>query len=318
MIKDVFVLKKNSWHTKLMKRIWGWNYYDFSNMCPYFWLTVFNVLISPFIILYDVVVLIVKKISDFVITHLDALSKAYEKMCNEKRERWYNSYLDKLNNIIFKGEISDEEYELIHKIMVADYDKKSKFHNFYHNKLSLEKKECLIDLYYKKRSELRKNRSEIEHKLCELKVAKEKNNRQKIAKVLPIVKVIVKVLGVIALLLIVFLLYKLILIVAGWNWLNILKKFGIIIGGILIIGILGVIFWHTFKFLIKIVVKLWCVFGKYCVPCEKNRYRINKIFNVLGDAFAYPFIKIKNSIVFLWELLVTLKRNNCPGIKWED
>lgn len=36
--KDTFVLKRNAWHVKLMKQIWGYNYYDFSNMCPYFWL----------------------------------------------------------------------------------------------------------------------------------------------------------------------------------------------------------------------------------------------------------------------------------------
>ncbi len=42
MFKDVFVLKKNSYHAKMMKWIWNLNYYDFSHMCPYWWLSVFN------------------------------------------------------------------------------------------------------------------------------------------------------------------------------------------------------------------------------------------------------------------------------------
>ena len=41
-MNDFFVLKKNSWHVKLMKFIWDYDYRDFPNMCPYFWLSVFN------------------------------------------------------------------------------------------------------------------------------------------------------------------------------------------------------------------------------------------------------------------------------------
>lgn len=47
MIKDVFTLKKNSWHARLMKFTWNLDFFDFSYMCPYFWLTVFNMIIFP-------------------------------------------------------------------------------------------------------------------------------------------------------------------------------------------------------------------------------------------------------------------------------
>lgn len=46
MFKDVFVLKKTSWHVKMMKYIWNLDYKSFSHMCPYWWLSVFNVLIA--------------------------------------------------------------------------------------------------------------------------------------------------------------------------------------------------------------------------------------------------------------------------------
>lgn len=42
MFKDVFVLKKNAYHARMMKYIWGLNHYDFSHICPYWWLSVFN------------------------------------------------------------------------------------------------------------------------------------------------------------------------------------------------------------------------------------------------------------------------------------
>lgn len=47
MFKDTFVLKKNAWHMKLMTYIWGLKHYHFSHLCPYFWLSIFNVIISP-------------------------------------------------------------------------------------------------------------------------------------------------------------------------------------------------------------------------------------------------------------------------------
>lgn len=47
MIKDVFVLKKGSWHSRLMKYTWNLSHKDFSHICPYFWLSIFNVIICP-------------------------------------------------------------------------------------------------------------------------------------------------------------------------------------------------------------------------------------------------------------------------------
>lgn len=46
MFKDVFILKKTAWHARLMKYIWNLDYRDFSHICPYFWLTIFNTMIS--------------------------------------------------------------------------------------------------------------------------------------------------------------------------------------------------------------------------------------------------------------------------------
>lgn len=55
MFKDVFVLKKTSWHVKMMKYIWNLDYKSFSHMCPYWWLSVFNVLVAfiPFFLVKE-------------------------------------------------------------------------------------------------------------------------------------------------------------------------------------------------------------------------------------------------------------------------
>jgi len=47
-----FELNKNGWHVKLMYYIWGTTTDDFSNMCPFFWLTILNiVLVIPYTII---------------------------------------------------------------------------------------------------------------------------------------------------------------------------------------------------------------------------------------------------------------------------
>jgi hypothetical protein len=318
MIKDVFVLKKNSWHTKLMKRIWGWNYYDFSNMCPYFWLTVLNCLIAPFIILFDVVKLIATKIADFVMPYLDAMAEAYEKRCEEKREKWYDSYLDKIDNILFKENPTESDYKLLHKIKNADYSKDKHLYTIYREKLDYEKREILRNRYYELEAEFYRKKREEDDRKYEMKIAKEKTNRQKIAAALPVVKMIVKGIGIVALIFATYLLYRLALVVISWDWLNILKNVGKYTLGLLLIGVAIAIIWFIGKILIKLLVKLWCVFANYCIPCEERADKLEAGLRSIGSAFAYPFVKTGQGIVFVWELLVTLKKNNCPGIDWED
>lgn len=45
MFKDVFKLKKTAYHVRMMRYIWNLDHTDFSHMCPYWWLSVFNHLI---------------------------------------------------------------------------------------------------------------------------------------------------------------------------------------------------------------------------------------------------------------------------------
>lgn len=49
MIFETFALNKNAWHVKLMRYCWKLDHTDFTNMCPYFWLTICNCVFVPFI-----------------------------------------------------------------------------------------------------------------------------------------------------------------------------------------------------------------------------------------------------------------------------
>lgn len=50
MFSDVFTLHKRSWHSRLMKYTWNIDCEDFTHLCPYFWLSIFNVIISPIVL----------------------------------------------------------------------------------------------------------------------------------------------------------------------------------------------------------------------------------------------------------------------------
>lgn len=45
MFVESFTLKKNSWHMGMMRYIWDLGPRDFSHICPYFWLSILNLII---------------------------------------------------------------------------------------------------------------------------------------------------------------------------------------------------------------------------------------------------------------------------------
>jgi hypothetical protein len=87
MIKDVFVLKSNSWHSKLMKYMWNLDNKNFSHICPYFWLSVFNVFFFiPYFIIRILVMGIIKA-AIFIGNYLE-----------ENEEKWAQRQFEKIKN----------------------------------------------------------------------------------------------------------------------------------------------------------------------------------------------------------------------------
>lgn len=84
MFIEVFKLKKDSWHAKMIKTMWNLNYNDFSHMCPYFWLGVFSVIIFP---LYYILRPIVRGI-EWIVDKIE--------MWNEnQKEKYYQKLIKK-------------------------------------------------------------------------------------------------------------------------------------------------------------------------------------------------------------------------------
>lgn len=111
MFKDVFVLSKNSWHLKLMKYMWGFTHKDFSHICPYFWLSIFNVIISPiflpvkFIIwnilpfIFKYIVLVIKWIMKQIIKFIEHIGDISDEWALKQQQKWEEQRLSELKTM---------------------------------------------------------------------------------------------------------------------------------------------------------------------------------------------------------------------------
>lgn len=77
-------------------------------------------------------------------------------------------------------------------------------------------------------------------------------------------------------------------------------------------------FFGSIYLVLRFLVFLACKYGSYCIPCEKRREAIKKVLS-------YPFIVIwsglkwvGSGLVTLYNVIMVLKDNNCPGIEWKD
>lgn len=152
MIADSFTFKKTSWHIKLTKFIWGFEYTDFQNMCPYFWLNVFTVLFLPLILLVKGLFYISKNSISYINKYLEArtdkwmeeygkkiLSSEAEmlKFANRKLTgKYYRLFWSSKYNGIF-GVQWQKIYELISKRENIEMDK---YYNNYNSRIENKKR----------------------------------------------------------------------------------------------------------------------------------------------------------------------------------
>jgi hypothetical protein len=121
MFVESFKLSKSSWHAKMMKFMWNLNPTDFSHICPYFWLSVFNVLtIIPYLILrltFGLLGVILKDTFQWVETYFErkereAYQKRMDRLVNNPKEQ------EKLiTNSCYKT-----SYRLLNDLRYQNYD----------------------------------------------------------------------------------------------------------------------------------------------------------------------------------------------------
>ncbi len=323
MIKDVFKLKKNSWHTKLMKRIWGYETNDFTNMCPYFWLSIINVIIVPFFFFgigfYKVILFCGKPflwILDQIIKSIDK----HDQECRDRNQLWIDEQLVIIKKEIAEGKLTDALRRMYENKDTSNKSNK-KYENLYWN-LHWRDREFIEEFWFKERKERRVQKSLEEVK----KATVIKTSRQEIAQYTKYTKIIGKVIVVsLIAVLAYFLLWGLWTVLSlffiwvtslGWKGIINFIAFWSMTAGIVVL--LGIILVELVKVLGKGFYWLACKYGTYCIPCEKRRNKIANFFSSIFTPIGKGFIWFFTGIITLWEIAVAMKQDNCPGIDWED
>jgi hypothetical protein len=342
MIKDVFVLRKSSYHVKIMYYIWKLSPEDFSHMCPYWWLSIFNhIVIVPFFCFKFTLKLCYKYLRNLfqlVGTLFEMLFDYIDRLEQERIEKeleYYKKNPDKLTKVTssrlkkLKQKSDYDSYKLITNIL---NDLRVKTYKSEIEKKNLKLKSqfmAICDLPEK--NELLENGNYI--KFMEEKIKKDKlkaklleqeriiNNKKRINKILKIIKPILTILAYVIGTIIILL--ALFYIIKGVSYIidsiaNISQKkwdkfIDVISTGFtfIILTILSlVIIYILIRFISKLNISITIPFN----------YR--KFFNKLASPFVllykyFILIPIKfiiNSIKFIIQMV----KNECPAIKWID
>ncbi len=287
MIKDVFVLRKSSWHMKLMKWIWNLDYRDFSHICPYFWMSVANVIIVPIVAFFRGLVWLLKHTIDWIIDAIEA--------CVENRyQRWVDSIKDNPDEFLSKSaKLCKKDYNEISNLLF-DYNR------FPDPVQRLKYYEKLVEA--RREWEAQRVAKESRGSLRSAQAAL--TRKQRINTVVKYVKPVAVTIGwglMIALaIVILFLLWKLIVVIStvpAKSW----KTFGLVVIGFLA-GALIVL--GLFAFLRWAVTRIAC-----SVPSETPGW---------VKAIGIPFKWLFTGIATLWDIVTTMASNSCPFIDWED
>lgn len=350
MFKDVFVLKKNSYNVRLMKYIWNWDHRDFSHMCPYFWLSLFNHIAILFVFPIRILIKALKAIGRTI----DLANDTYLEYSREKeRERLKRmairaeqdpSYLFKISKKMVDKLLSRsnftsyEKYELVYE---SYYDAKREKERAREIEKSLAKEAKEQAKFEREIESIKKSKliseeiivtksayqlkSEYEKALAEAEKQRVIRNKQRITKILKIVKPLLtwgsytigSAIGMVVLY------YLIKFAIWGCNRVSNIKastweKFGegVLNVGIVIVGItiIGLMFYFLFRFLKNI---------SFSVSVKETKFSKNCL--IIGKWIIAPFIfilklikrfcrAIRNAVL----LVIQMIKNECPAIKWED
>lgn len=120
MIKDVFVLSKNSWHMKLMKWVWNLDHRDFSHICPYFWMSVLNLVIVIPLSAIRLLLWCIKTPFSKLQTYIDRKEQA-------NFDRWIEQLTKDPDKIIEEtARLCDKDYDRYEEYILT-YDRKQRW-----------------------------------------------------------------------------------------------------------------------------------------------------------------------------------------------
>lgn len=270
MFVDQFSLSKNSWHARMMNYIWGFKTSDFSHICPYFWLSILNVIIFiPFAIL-----------KTFVRGLIVVLNRSTD-LFDQKYDQWEKNYIKKLHN-------DPAELERFAGNVLCN----KRFNRIWNKITSRFWSEGSYSAIYNKVTKLR---ADLEDKREEEKERRRLSNKQKINKINRIFKPFAQfIIGLAATASVMAVFYGIYLIIIynpikRINWREVLVILGI--SGIIIIGTIVIAL--GLRYIVEAIKKR--------SECGKSTW-VGSFFTGIGKFFSICFQIIKNNCPAIkWE-----------------
>jgi hypothetical protein len=302
MFKDVFKLKKDSWYMWLMKYIWGLDYYNFSHVCPVFWITIINIVIFPFVAVVKLVLLPLRKL-------IKAIDNSLDKKLDQRyalKSKFREEFIDKIKRdpIILKDyitklvQVGNDELKKIPKIYKGLYDD-----IYYYSDTEFRLKfDQLRDQIRLERNKLVKQKQQLEREA----MIKRKN---KIATIVKFTKPIGQGILIILSLLLIYLI--------GEGIYLLYKMAGKLSHKDLVNGLIAVGFILTVFVLAYGTTKLVSYVANKIPVKEYDNTPFTESHVSIWSQIGKPIIWLFKGLVTLISLIGQMIKNNCPGIEWE-
>lgn len=335
-------LSRTSWHRRLQRYVLGLSTYradDFPNLCPYFWLTVFCLLVVPFVWFFRVPIMytgqgvafafvgvgkgiefgamaVAMPINEYICKPLDRMFviPRIKSLDPEQIIKLGNSHKDK-DEAVFR-----RWRETIGDDWRATYDKYLQDVRA-QRRAAAEKKDA---------EDLAKHRARMEEDRKEYAARKARQERlMRIAAKTQLYApyVLITLAGCIALL-VVPLLVKLVMVIAGAPWAAIghgafvaLYWVGVVGTGLALAAAVGVFLFILFK---KLFRKCWLLF---CVPFKTATAKafarrisraLERVIVPVGNRVVVVAEVIADSTLLLRQYVKATKDGYCPKIDWEE
>lgn len=352
MFKDVFKVRKTSYHVRMMKYLWNLDYYDFSHMCPYWWLSVFNhIIILPCLLIHQawrLIKTILKMLWEWVETGFEILDDYLTRVENEKYRKSYQYFQEHPEELLeLKEKARQKLFEKTKKLI--GWDGYYKLDSAYtHLSFKVSQKEIEEQERLEREKKLQKfltvckepekdklietNKFEAylvsyerqkEMEATRLRAERIKRNKQRINKILKIVKPIMTMLaytlGTLIGLTAVYYIFNAIVWLV--KWFGDVKHTSYVSLGIGLLWVIGVIVGLIIVVLLLIGIIKFFQHNNIRIRLPKFKF-IGTFFWVLAFPFVYLWKKALGPVFrWIWNailFLIQMAKNECPAIDWVD
>lgn len=281
-MKQPWKLKKSNIFVKLMKFTWDLDYRDFKWMCLFTWLSLFNILVLPFTILFKYILFkgvgglfygFYEKVKGWRKESLDSWCQTQLSILG-----YYDPTKQEYNVSGITNACKKKRYTFLDFLANINYDFYKKIKSLVET-LAWQNREAEV----KRKEEAREKRRQLANKVA--------------SNVRPVAKILLYIAGAAALFFLGFGLYK--LFTANIDWSQ-----GLSTAGLILLAIVGAI---------GIVLAFYTVVEHIKESCSTKK-NLMKFLRIAG----FPLILLFKALVAVGTLVGTTVSDNCPAIEWQD